>query len=71
MHIRVSVCVCESVFFSFTKPGGRPPNRHNKGGVEIIMDVAGKDATTDFEGIGHSDVAKEFLTKYKVGTLKK
>jgi cytochrome b involved in lipid metabolism len=31
---------------------------------------AGKDATEDFEEIGHSNAAKEMLAKYLVGDLK-
>ena len=30
----------------------------------------GKDATEDFEEIGHSAAANEMLAKYKIGTLK-
>lgn len=29
---------------------------------------AGKDATQDFEEIGHSNSAKEYLKKYLIGT---
>ena len=30
--------------------------------------LAGKDATEDFEEIGHSNSAKEMLTKYVIGS---
>ncbi|KAJ2848419.1 hypothetical protein IWW36_003311 [Coemansia brasiliensis] len=39
------------------------------GGEEVILDNAGKDATNDFEDIGHSEDAQEMLEKYFIGTL--
>ncbi|KAK9843402.1 hypothetical protein WJX81_000599 [Elliptochloris bilobata] len=37
------------------------------GGFDIILSSTGKDATEDFEEIGHSNSAKEMLTKYVIG----
>jgi cytochrome b involved in lipid metabolism len=38
------------------------------GGFDIILSNTGKDATEDFEEIGHSNAAKEMLTKYHIGS---
>jgi cytochrome b involved in lipid metabolism len=40
------------------------------GGPEIIMDMAGQDATEEFEDIGHSNDARKLLSKFLVGKLK-
>ncbi|KAK9318947.1 cytochrome b5-like heme/steroid binding domain-containing protein [Lipomyces orientalis] len=40
------------------------------GGVEVLMDVAGKDATDVFEDVGHSDEARLFLEGLRIGKLK-
>jgi cytochrome b involved in lipid metabolism len=40
------------------------------GGPEIMVDVAGKDANSEFEDIGHSDDARAQLAEYLLGTLK-
>ncbi|WIA19552.1 hypothetical protein OEZ86_013277 [Tetradesmus obliquus] len=37
------------------------------GGYDIILTSAGKDATQDFEEIGHSNSARELLEKYHIG----
>ncbi|CAL8464316.1 g3851 [Coccomyxa elongata] len=37
------------------------------GGFDIIVTNTGKDATEDFEEIGHSNAAKEMLAKYIIG----
>eukprot|EP00775_Hariotina_reticulata_P009184 gene9184-9350_t len=37
------------------------------GGYDIILTSAGKDATQDFEEIGHSNSARELLEKYLIG----
>ncbi|KFY55443.1 hypothetical protein V496_07005 [Pseudogymnoascus sp. VKM F-4515 (FW-2607)] len=41
------------------------------GGEEVLLDVAGQDATEAFEDVGHSDEAREILTGIEVGTLKR
>ncbi|RPA74904.1 cytochrome b5 [Ascobolus immersus RN42] len=41
------------------------------GGEEVMLDVAGDDATEAFEDVGHSDEARDILKKYKVGILKR
>ncbi|EMG47333.1 Cytb5 Cytochrome b5 [Candida maltosa Xu316] len=40
------------------------------GGEEVIIDVAGTDATEAFDDIGHSDEAHEILQKLYIGNLK-
>ena len=42
-----------------------------RGGEEVMLDVAGQDATEAFEDVGHSDEAREILDGLKVGTLKR
>ncbi|XP_003627519.2 cytochrome b5 isoform X4 [Medicago truncatula] len=37
------------------------------GGDEALLSATGKDATTDFEDVGHSDSATEMMEKYYVG----
>ncbi|KAF5183553.1 Cytochrome b5 [Thalictrum thalictroides] len=39
------------------------------GGAEVLIDSAGKDATKDFDIIGHSKAAKSMLLKYQVGVV--
>ncbi|KAL4369439.1 hypothetical protein GQ457_05G001020 [Hibiscus cannabinus] len=39
------------------------------GGDEVLIAVAGKDATDDFEDIGHSDDARELMEKYCIGEI--
>ncbi|KAK3331461.1 hypothetical protein B0H66DRAFT_636313 [Apodospora peruviana] len=39
------------------------------GGVAILRDVAGRDATTEFEDVGHSEEANEDLEKLYIGDL--
>ncbi|KAL2113565.1 hypothetical protein VUR80DRAFT_3492 [Thermomyces stellatus] len=41
------------------------------GGEEVLLDVAGQDATEAFEDVGHSDEARELLGPLKVGELKR
>ncbi|KAJ4393674.1 hypothetical protein N0V93_002889 [Gnomoniopsis smithogilvyi] len=41
------------------------------GGEEVLLDVAGQDATEAFEDVGHSDEARETLDQLIVGTLKR
>ncbi|KAL2550823.1 Cytochrome [Forsythia ovata] len=39
------------------------------GGDEVLLSSSGKDATADFEDIGHSDHAKELMNKYCIGSI--
>lgn len=38
------------------------------GGPEIITDVAGQDATDEFEDVGHSPDARSQLDEYEIGS---
>ncbi|CAN0141594.1 unnamed protein product [Discosporangium mesarthrocarpum] len=40
------------------------------GGVEVMVEVGGTDATNMFEDIGHSKDARMEMKKYEIGTLK-
>ncbi|KAG6617053.1 cytochrome b5 [Phytophthora cinnamomi] len=40
------------------------------GGPEIMVDVAGQDATDEFEDIGHSNDARAQLKQYEIGKIK-
>lgn len=44
--------------------------RHS-GGEEVMLDVAGQDATEAFEDVGHSDEARETLDQLYAGVLKR
>eukprot|EP01013_Petalomonas_cantuscygni_P021667 TRINITY_DN4112_c0_g1_i1.p1 TRINITY_DN4112_c0_g1~~TRINITY_DN4112_c0_g1_i1.p1 ORF type:complete len:158 (+),score=22.88 TRINITY_DN4112_c0_g1_i1:63-476(+) len=37
------------------------------GGADVMLDQAGKDATEEFDAIGHTESAKALLPKYYVG----
>lgn len=39
------------------------------GGEEVLLEQAGKDATENFEDVGHSTDARELMKKYKIGEL--
>ncbi|XP_037724574.1 cytochrome b5 isoform X1 [Drosophila subpulchrella] len=39
------------------------------GGEDTLVDVAGRDATKDFNDVGHSSEAREMLKKYYIGDL--
>lgn len=39
------------------------------GGDEVLLAVTGKDATSDFEDIGHSESAREMMEKYHIGEI--
>ncbi|XP_008791612.1 cytochrome b5 [Phoenix dactylifera] len=39
------------------------------GGDEVLLAVTGKDATDDFEDVGHSTSAKEMMSKYCIGEI--
>lgn len=42
-----------------------------RGGEEVLLDVAGQDATEAFEDVGHSDEARQILAGLQVGVLKR
>jgi cytochrome-b5 reductase len=39
------------------------------GGTDVLIEVAGKDATAEFEEIGHSEEARESLEPFHIGDL--
>ncbi|KAL9258252.1 Cytochrome b5-like protein [Drosera capensis] len=39
------------------------------GGDDVLLSATGKDATVDFEGVGHSESAKAMLKDYYVGEV--
>ncbi|XP_031266389.1 cytochrome b5 [Pistacia vera] len=39
------------------------------GGDEVLLSATGKDATDDFEDVGHSSSAKELMAEYYVGEI--
>ncbi|KAL4187462.1 hypothetical protein AMTRI_Chr09g39140 [Amborella trichopoda] len=39
------------------------------GGDEVLLSSTGKDATNDFEDVGHSQDAKEMMNKYYIGEI--
>jgi len=39
------------------------------GGEEVLLEQAGKDATENFEDVGHSTDARELMKDYHVGTI--
>ncbi|CAO2821367.1 unnamed protein product [Amaranthus hypochondriacus] len=39
------------------------------GGDEVLLSATGKDATNDFEDVGHSDSAREMMDKYYIGEV--
>ncbi|CAH1173567.1 unnamed protein product [Phaedon cochleariae] len=43
-------------------------NEH-PGGEEVLLENAGKDASENFEDVGHSSDARELMVKYKIGEL--
>ena len=45
--------------------------RKHSGGEEVMLDVAGQDATEAFEDVGHSDEARETLDQLYAGVLKR
>lgn len=43
---------------------------HYRRGEDVVIGMAGKDATEVFEDVGHSDEARAILPQLQVGTLK-
>jgi cytochrome b5 len=43
----------------------------HSGGEEVLLDIAGQDATEAFEDVGHSDEAREILEGLLVCELKR
>ncbi|XP_018783100.1 PREDICTED: cytochrome b5 [Bactrocera latifrons] len=43
-------------------------NEH-PGGEEVLIEQGGKEATENFEDVGHSSDAREMMKKYKIGEL--
>ncbi|KAA0049155.1 cytochrome b5-like [Benincasa hispida] len=39
------------------------------GGDDVLLSATGKDATDDFEDVGHSDNAREMMDQYYVGEI--
>ncbi|XP_021907416.1 cytochrome b5-like [Carica papaya] len=39
------------------------------GGDEVLLSATGKDATDDFEDVGHSNTAREMMDQYYVGEI--
>ncbi|GAA0183080.1 hypothetical protein Leryth_019346 [Lithospermum erythrorhizon] len=39
------------------------------GGDEVLLSTTGKDATNDFEDVGHSDSARKMLVKFHIGDI--
>eukprot|EP00252_Welwitschia_mirabilis_P018138 TRINITY_DN40366_c0_g1_i1.p1 TRINITY_DN40366_c0_g1~~TRINITY_DN40366_c0_g1_i1.p1 ORF type:complete len:143 (+),score=38.40 TRINITY_DN40366_c0_g1_i1:336-764(+) len=39
------------------------------GGEEVLVEASGKDATQEFEDIGHSESARGMMETYEIGTL--
>ncbi|KAJ5952389.1 Cytochrome b5 [Penicillium vulpinum] len=44
--------------------------RDHPGGADVLLDVAGTDATSAYEDVGHSEDANEILETYQIGTVK-
>ena len=53
----------------FTVYNITPYLEDHPGGLDILIEVAGTDATEAFEDVGHSDEAREQLEPMLIGTL--
>src|ERR1700760_2049374 len=61
-----------SGYMDSASPGGRnSADDVCSGGEEVLLDVAGQDATEAFEDVGHSDEAREILDGLLIGDLKR
>ena len=56
--------IIDNVVYNVTKFLDEHP-----GGHEVLINVSGKDASEDFDDVGHSYDAKELMKKYVVGEL--
>ncbi|XP_035446822.2 cytochrome b5 [Spodoptera frugiperda] len=59
-----TVFIIDNVVYDVTKFLDEHP-----GGHEVLQNVAGKDASEDFDDVGHSLDAKDLMQKYKVGEI--
>lgn len=59
-----TVFIIDNVVYDVTKFLDEHP-----GGHEVLINVAGKDGSEDFEDVGHSFDAKELMKKYVIGEL--
>ena len=48
-----------------------PFMEEHPGGDEVLLAATGKDATDDFEDVGHSDDARSLMEKYYIGEVDK
>ncbi|KAG2399633.1 cytochrome b5 [Vigna umbellata] len=46
-----------------------PFMEEHPGGDEVLLSATGKDATNDFEDVGHSDSARDMMAKYYIGEI--
>jgi cytochrome b involved in lipid metabolism len=57
------------LYISYAIPENSPELTFYSGGEEVLLDVAGQDATEAFEDVGHSVDALAILEGLAVGTL--
>ncbi|KAL5224272.1 hypothetical protein ABZP36_010911 [Zizania latifolia] len=60
---------CHSCLLTFQVYDVTPFMDEHPGGDEVLLAVTGKDATNDFEDIGHSESAREMMDKYHIGEI--